>query len=159
LRRGEYSNSLYVVLDGEVGIEVDPDEPDRLVSLDEGEFFGEMALILGRRRSNTIVAKAPSLLLEIGRIFMIRLIRYELKVRQAIDDAAVARQISTFLGTHVGRDLMSEILQTTLVMEFKPNDTLIDEGALDDAVYLIRKGSVTVSVRLGGKDVVLAYLP
>ncbi len=159
VHRGEYSNSLYAILEGEVGIEITPDDPAQIVKLAAGEFFGEMALISGRRRSNTIVATAPSLLLEVDRNVMIRLIRSELKVREAIDDGAVARQISTFLGTHAGMEVMSEILATTLVLEFKPNETLIDEGALDDAVYLIRKGSVTVSVRLGGKDVVVAYLP
>jgi len=118
-----------------------------------------MALISGRRRSNTIVATAPSLLLEVDRNIMIRLVRSELRVRQAINDAAVARQISTFFGAHVSANAMTEVLATTLALEFKPNEILIDEGALDDAIYLIRKGSVTVSVRLGGRDVVLAYLP
>ncbi|HEX3954162.1 MAG TPA: cyclic nucleotide-binding domain-containing protein [Stellaceae bacterium] len=159
VRRGEYSNSLFAVLDGEVGIQTDLDDPTQLVRLGAGEFFGEMALISGRRRNNTIVATASSLLLEVGRTFMVRLVRSELKVRQAIDDAAVARQISSFLGTHVPISLMSEVIATTLVLEFKPNESLIDEGALDDAVFLIRRGSVTVSVRLGGRDVVLAYLP
>ncbi|HEX3861967.1 MAG TPA: cyclic nucleotide-binding domain-containing protein [Stellaceae bacterium] len=159
VRRGEYSNSLFAILDGEVGIQVDQDDPSDLVNLGPGEFFGEMALISGRRRSNTIVATAPSLLLEVDRNIMIRLVRSELHVRQAIDDAAVARQISTFLGTQVPSKIMSEVLATTLVLEFKPNESLIDEGGLDDAVFLIRKGSVTVSVRLGGRDVVLAYLP
>ncbi len=159
VRRGEYSNSLYAILDGEVGIQIDQDDPSQIVTLGAGEFFGEMALISGRRRSNTIVASAPSLLLEIDRNIMIRLVRSELRVRQAIDDAAVARQISTFFGAHVPNHIMTEVLATTLVLEFKPNESLIDEGALDDAIYLIRKGSVTVSVRLGGRDVVLAYLP
>ncbi len=45
------------------------------------------------------------------------------------------------------------------VVEFKPNDTLIAEGAEDDPVYLVRTGSVTVSRRIAGKDIVLAYLP
>src|SRR5260370_9372990 len=35
----------------------------------------------------------------------------------------------------------------------------MEEGGVDDSVYLIRKGSVTVSVRVGGRDIVLAYLP
>src|SRR5262249_40950089 len=154
VHRGEYSNSLYALLEGEVSIQIEPDDPSQIVKLSAGEFFGEIALISGRRRSNTISVTAPSLLLEIERNVMIRLIRSEQRVREAIDDGAVARQISTFLGTHVGMNVMSEILATTLVLEFKPNETLIEEGGLDDAVYLIRKGSVTVSVRLGGKDVV-----
>jgi Fe-S-cluster-containing hydrogenase component 2 len=45
------------------------------------------------------------------------------------------------------------------VVEFKPNDTLIEEGAHDDSVYFIRSGSVTISNRIGGKDIVSAYIP
>jgi len=160
VRRGEYSNSLFAILDGEVGIQIDPEDPSWIVKLGLGEFFGEMALISGRRRSNTIVATAASLLLEVDRNVMIRLVRSDLRVRQAIDNAAVARQITTFFGAHVPANAMTKVLAATRVVEFKPNESLIDEGALgDDTVYLIRKGSVTVSVRLGGRDVVLAYLP
>jgi Fe-S-cluster-containing hydrogenase component 2 len=36
---------------------------------------------------------------------------------------------------------------------------LIEEGAEGDQVYLIRKGSVTVSRHIGGRDIVLSYLP
>jgi Fe-S-cluster-containing hydrogenase component 2 len=90
---------------------------------------------------------------------MLRLVRSEPSIRRAIDDAAVVRQISSYVGTNIDPQILSEVLDSAEVLEFKPSDTLIEEGALDDSVYLIRKGSVTVSVRVGGRDVVLAYLP
>jgi len=158
-RRGEYSNSLYAILDGEVGIHVDPDEKPPLIRLERGRFFGEMALISGRRRSSTVIATAPSLLLEIERNTMLRLLRSDPKIRRAIDDAAVVRQVSSYAGLHIDQNTLSEVLASSAVVEFKPNEPLIEEGMTDDAVHLIRKGSVTVSVRVGGRDVVLAYLP
>jgi CRP-like cAMP-binding protein/thioredoxin reductase len=157
--RGEYSNSLFAILDGAVGVQTEPENSTSLIPLQPGEFFGEMALISGRRRGSTVVATAPSVLLEVGRNTMLRLVRSEAKIRRAIDDAAVVRQISSYVGTHIDPQLLSEILANSRLVEFKPNDPLIEEGALDDSVYLIRKGSVTVSVRVGGRDVVLAYLP
>jgi Fe-S-cluster-containing hydrogenase component 2 len=90
---------------------------------------------------------------------MLRLVRSEPQIRRAIDEAAVVRQISSYVGTHIDPQLLSEVLAGSQLVEFKANDAMIEEGALDDAVYLIRKGSVTVSVRVGGGDVVLAYLP
>ena len=157
-QRDEFANSLYSILDGEVGIQVDPDDPTQMVQLGAGEFFGEMALISGRRRTSTVVATKPSLLLEVDRNTMIRLVRSEPSIKQAIDDAAVVRQIKTFLGAACRRRVCSPTCwRRATVVEFKPNETLIEEGADDDSVYLIRKGSVTVSVRVGGKDVVLAY--
>jgi CRP-like cAMP-binding protein/thioredoxin reductase/ferredoxin-like protein FixX len=157
--RGEYSNSLYAVLDGEVGVQIEPNNPAEIARIGRGEFFGEMALISGRRRTNTVIATQPALLLEVDRNTMIRLVRSEPRIRQEIDHTAVARQIKSYVGTHVDASVLSDVLETSAVVEFKPNDTLIEEGAVDDAVYLIRKGSVTVSVRVGGRHLVLAYLP
>ena len=56
-RRNDFTNSLYSVLDGEVGIQIHPDRPDQLVALGRGQFFGEMGLIAGRRRTATVLAK------------------------------------------------------------------------------------------------------
>lgn len=158
-KRGEFANSLYTILDGEVGIQVDPENPNELVRLRRGEFFGEMALISGRRRSSTVVATIEALLLEIDRNTMVRLVRSEPTIKAGIDKAAVVREIKTFLAPQVEDSLLSEVVESSSVVEFKPNDKLIEEDASDDAVYLIRKGSVTVSMRVAGRDVVLAYVP
>jgi CRP-like cAMP-binding protein/thioredoxin reductase len=157
--RGEYSNSLYAILDGEIGVQVEPNDDSQLIRIKAGEFFGEMALVSGRRRASTVIATAPSLLLEIGRNTMLRLVRSEPSIRRAIDDTAVVRQISSYVGTDIDPKILAEVLESAEVIEFKPSSILIEEGAIDDSVFLVRKGSVTVSVRVGGRDVVLAYLP
>ena len=158
-RRNDYTNSLYSVLDGEVGIQIDPANPNEMVRLGPGQFFGEMGLISGRRRTATTVATAPSLLLEVDRNTMVKLVRSVPDIKRVIDGAAVVRQIKTYLAPGVDDALLNDVVGTAQVVEFKPNDTLIEEGAEDDSVYLIRKGSVTVSRRIAGKDIVLAYLP
>ena len=158
-RRGEFANSLYTILDGEIGIQVDPENPDELVRLRRGEFFGEMALISGRRRTSTVIATSEALLLEIDRNTMVKLVRSEPTIKAGIDGAAVIREIKTFLAPQVEDSLLSEVVASSTVVDFKPNEKIIEEDASDDSVYLIRKGSVTVSMRVGGKDVVLAYVP
>ncbi len=158
-RRNDYTNSLYSVLDGEVGIQIYPANPNEMVRLGPGQFFGEMGLISGRRRTATTVATAPSLLLEVDRNTMVKLVRSVPDIKRVIDGAAVVRQIKTYLAPGVDDALLNDVVGTAQVVEFKPNDTLIEEGAEDDSVYLIRKGSVTVSRRIAGKDIVLAYLP
>jgi CRP-like cAMP-binding protein/Fe-S-cluster-containing hydrogenase component 2/thioredoxin reductase len=157
--RNDYTNSLFSVLDGEVGIEIDPANPADMVRLGPGQFFGEMGLISGRRRTATTVATAPSLLLEVDRNTMVRLVRSVPDIKRVIDAAAVVRQIKTYLAPHVEDALLADVVASAQVVEFKPNATLIEEGAEDDPVYLLRKGSVTVSRRIAGKDIVLAYLP
>jgi len=156
-RRDEFANSLYLVIEGEVGIEVGGGE---MVTLGQGQFFGEMALISGRRRTATVVATKPSFLLEVDRNTMVKLVRSNQAIKQGIDGPAVVRQIKTFLAPHVEDAVFADIAATAKVVEFKRGDTLIEEGATDDdSVYLIRKGSVTASVRVGGKDIVLNYIP
>jgi CRP-like cAMP-binding protein/thioredoxin reductase/Fe-S-cluster-containing hydrogenase component 2 len=157
--RGEFANSLYCILGGEIGIQIDPENPSELVRLRRGDFFGEMALISGRRRTSTVIATTQALLLEVDRNTMIKLVRSEPTVKAGIDSAAVIREIKTFLAPQVDDSLLAEVVASSEVVEFKPNEKLIEEDAADDSVYLIRKGSVTVSMRVGGKDVVLAYLP
>lgn len=157
--RGEYANSVYFILEGEVGIRADVNDPQELDRIGAGKFFGELALLSGRRRTRAVVANAPSLLLEIDRNTMIRLVRTVPEVKQAIDNAAVVRQIRVQLAPKADGPLLEEIVRTAAVVDFKPGDTLIEQGAQDDSVFLIQSGSVTVSVRVGGKDITSAYIP
>ena len=155
-KRNDYTNSLYAVLEGQVGIQVSPTEE---ITLGVGQFFGEMGLISGRRRTATVVAKTPAILLEVERNTMVRLVRSVPEVKRVLDDSAVTRQIATYLAPNATDDMLTEVVKTSKVVEFKPNEVLIKEGEQDDAVYLIRKGSVMISRRIGEKDVVVTYLP
>ena len=152
------TNSLYTVLGGEVGIRIDPQNPDELVKLGPGQFFGEMGLISGRKRTATVVATQPALLFEVERNTILKLERSEPAVKKAIEDAAIIRQIKTFLAPHIADDLLSEVVATAKIVSKNRDEVLIKEGDDNDAVYLLRKGSVTVSKRVGGKDVVLNYV-
>ena len=160
IARGEFANSVYFILEGEVGVRNDPENPAALAKLGAGRFFGELALLSGRRRTRTAVATVRSLLLEIDRNTMIRLVRSVPEVKQAIDSAAIVRQIRVQLGADIDEQLLDEVVRTAQVVEFKTSDVLIEQGARDASVYLIQSGSVTVSVPVGGgKDIISAYIP
>src|SRR5215472_4364217 len=159
IARGEYANSVYFMLEGEVGVLSDPNNPEELVKLTAGKFLGELALLSGRRRTRTAIATASSLLLEIDRNTMIRLVRSVPEVKRAIDSAAVVRQTRVSLAPGVAEEVLDEVVRNATVVQFKPNDTLIEQGAHDDSIYLVQSGSVTVTVNVGGKDIVNAYIP
>jgi CRP-like cAMP-binding protein/thioredoxin reductase/Fe-S-cluster-containing hydrogenase component 2 len=157
-RRNDYTNSFFSILDGEVDIQVNPADPKEVVTLKAGQFFGEMGLISGRRRTATVVARTNCLLLEVPRNAMIRLERSVPEVKRVIDEVAIVRQIRTYLAPRADESLLDQVVKSSTVVSCKPNDVLIEEGAEDDSVYLIRTGSVTVSRKLNGRDIVLSYV-
>ncbi len=58
-REGELGTTLYIIRSGAVDVYQaygDAEHQQQLASFGEGDFFGEMALLLGRPRSATIVA-------------------------------------------------------------------------------------------------------
>ena len=159
IRRGEYANSVFSILEGEVGMQPKPDNPKELIRMAAGDFFGELALLSGRRRTRTIVATAPSLLLEVDRNTMVRLVRSVPEIRQAIDAVAVGRYLRVFFAPGIDDAQLADVVRSAAVVEFKPGDMLIEEGARDDSIYFIRRGSVTISGRFDGREVVRDYIP
>ena len=63
-RQGESGDTLYVVVQGQVSVQIDGIE---MTSLSEGEHFGELALVDTDPRSATVVAKGFGHLLTIER--------------------------------------------------------------------------------------------
>src|SRR3954449_4013136 len=51
--RNEFANSVYTILEGEVGIQVNPEDRSEMVRLGAGEFFGGMGRIFGRGGATT----------------------------------------------------------------------------------------------------------
>ncbi len=157
--RNDYTNSFFTVVDGEVAIEIDPEDSSKVVTLGQGQFFGEMGLLSGRRRTATVRAHSESILLEVPRRTMLKLISSVESVKRVIDQTAIVRQINTFLAPDATAEDLAEVLETGSIEHFKPEEVLFNEGDEADSLHLIRKGSVTVSKRIGGKEVVVAYVP
>jgi len=53
---GDYSNELFVIIDGEAAV---TRGDEHLADLGPGDFFGEMGVLANERRSATVVAKTP----------------------------------------------------------------------------------------------------
>ena len=157
--KNDYTNSFFTIVEGEIGIRVNPADPNQLVTLKQGEFFGEMGLLSGRRRSATVVAKTACVLVETPRRAMIKLIKSDSSVKRVMDQTAIIRQIQTHLAPHVPKEQVADVVAASSLAEFGPGEVLFSQGDVGDSLHLIRNGSVTVSRRIGGKDVVLSYVP
>jgi len=158
-RQNDYADSLFWIFAGEVGLRVEEDDPRDVVTLKSGQFVGEMGFISGRPRAVTAVARSPALLLEIERTQILRLIRLVPALKQRIDDVAAILLIKTHLAPTISNDDLAALVSRSKLVSFAPNDVLMKEGDEADACFLLRRGAVTVSRRIDGKETVVDYLP
>ena len=156
-RRGDYTNSLWNIAEGAVQVELDPAQPDSSIQIGGGEFVGELGLLSGRRRNATVIATAPSILLEIPLHVMRKLQTSTEAVQQELDRVAVRRLIHTTLGRDRPIGELAEIIEAATLHSFKAGDCIITEGDVVDALYILRSGSVTVSKFAGGRMKVLNF--
>ncbi|MDA0366855.1 MAG: cyclic nucleotide-binding domain-containing protein [Proteobacteria bacterium] len=157
--RNDYTNSFFMIVEGSADILIDEKDPNVIVNVGVGDFFGEIGLIAGRRRSATVLAAEASFMLESPRRSMIKLINSVEAVERTMNEVALVRQLRTYLSPQLTDDAIRPVLETAEVRGFKSGHVLFKEGDADEGVYLLRKGSVTVSRRIGGKDIVIAYVP
>lgn len=66
-RQGEEGNTFYVVLDGEFDVLVGAHDENLIAVLKRGDFFGEMALLQGGKRTATVVASRRSRVISLDR--------------------------------------------------------------------------------------------
>lgn len=156
--RNDYTNSFFSIIDGGVNIQVDPQDSSRIVQLGKGDFFGEMGLLSGRRRTATVLANAPSLLIETPRRSMIKLINSVAAVKRVMDEVTVGRQIQTYIAPGIPMGDLADVIRSVRIEKFDQGQVLFREGDEGDGLYLIQRGSVTVSREISGKESVISYV-
>ena len=155
-RQNDYTNSFYSIVEGEVEALVDD---KRVGTLQAGMYFGEIGLISGRRRTATIRAIKPTVVIETSRRTILKLIASVDGVRQNIDENFVRRALALFLGGALTpADIDVLLAEGYEVRRYQPHQDLFREGDPGDGLYLIRRGSVTVTKQVEGRPRVLAYL-
>ncbi len=157
-KRNDYTNSFYCVVEGQVEILVD-EAAGKRVALGAGEFFGEMSLISGRRRSATVYAGANCVLIETPRRSMTKLINSVDAVKKLVDRTFVERAIRARFGDEATAAQIKEVVSGASLQRFKAGETLFREGDDGDCLHLVRFGSLTISRSIGGRDIVLSYVP
>ena len=90
---------------------------------------------------------------------MLKLIQSVDAVRRTLDQAGIMRQVQTHLAPGVPAADLRELVEGAEIQRFRTGETIYVQGDAGDDMHLIRSGSCTVSMRVGGKDVVLSYLP
>lgn len=157
--RNDYSNSFFSILEGRVAIQTEGQKGEEVVfGLDAGHFFGEMGLLSGRRRSGTVIASEDCVLVETPRRAMLKLLYSSAGVQRKLDEVSLKRVIRSCLDTSLPESELDHLVHEAQTKRYAVGDVLFNEGDKADGLYMIRRGSVTVSRVVAGKEVVLAYV-
>jgi len=92
-RQGEFGNSFYVVARGTVEVvrDIDTDQEDTIAYLEDGDFFGEMALLSSELRNASIRSRGTTTLLRLERRAFNQLLATNPDARDMVHRAAAAR--------------------------------------------------------------------
>jgi CRP-like cAMP-binding protein/thioredoxin reductase len=157
--RNDYSNSFFSILEGRVAIGVEsPDGEAQVFALAKGEFFGEMGLLSGRRRSGSATASEDCILVETSRRSMLKLLYSASGVQRKLDEVSLKRVVRSCLHTKLPESELDYLVHDAKSMRFAVGAELFHEGDAADGLYMIRRGSVTASRLVAGKEVVLSYI-
>jgi CRP-like cAMP-binding protein/thioredoxin reductase/Fe-S-cluster-containing hydrogenase component 2 len=161
LRQNDYTDSFLIVAGGRVEISARPEAggPERtLATLTAGNFFGEMSLISGRRRTATATARGGARLIEIPRKAMLKLMATAPPLKRMVDQAFLLRAFQGYLFPDLPEGVLWRLVGKATMERKDADQVVFSEGDMGDAFYLIRSGQVKISKASGGKDLVLSYL-
>ena len=156
--KGDYTNSVYNIIEGRVRVDVGADAEAPPILIAAGEFFGEMGLISGRRRTGAIRVETELLAVETGRTTMLRLQRSERSVKEALDRVALRRLVHNSLGPDLPIPAFDEACAAAELCRLDPHQAIIVEGEACDALYIVQRGSMTVTKESGGTRISLGFL-
>ena len=156
-KRNDYSTTFFFIVEGELDILIDDDDiPDG--TLKPGEFFGELALVSGRRRAGTVRASKPCVLIETPRRVMQKLIDSVQSMRRILNEVAIKTIVHLCIGLSLSEKDLNDVANNATLKSYAAGEELFHEGDEADGLYLIQSGSVTVSRMIGGREVVLFYV-
>jgi CRP-like cAMP-binding protein/thioredoxin reductase/Fe-S-cluster-containing hydrogenase component 2 len=161
IRQNDYTNDFLVIATGRVALTRTSDQTavsTPVAELTAGNFFGEMSLISGRRRTATATAAGATRIIEIPRKAILKLLASAPKAKKLVDQAFMLRAFGGYLFPNVPEALLGELVAKATVVTLGKDAVVFTQGDEADAFYLIRNGMVKISKKSGEKEVVLSYL-
>ncbi len=161
IRQNDYTSDFLIVASGRVELWKRPEQAStevKIAELTAGNFFGEMSLISGRRRTATARAVGPTRIIEIPRKSILKLLAQAPRARLLVDQAFMLRAFGGYLFPGIPEAQLGELIDTSTTEHYGKDEVVFREGDHADAFYLIRNGMVKISKKSGEKEVVLSYL-
>ncbi len=153
IQQGSLGDSFYVICGGSVRVfRMDGEQRREIATLEEGAFFGEMALLSGAARTASVeAASEDTQLLEISAPILTELSHRYPQVATALKKFCRQRLLSNLMGSATlfqpfSRNDRRELVQKFRARDVAKGDILIKEGHRSDGMYVILSGEVEVRV-------------
>ena len=157
--RNDTGSSLFAIAEGSVLVEVNKDDPAKVVPIGQGEIVGEVGLISGRRRGATVRAAEPVIAIELSRTAALKLMATVPAAGRAIERVSIERQLLQMFGSGLTREDVAEVVDLAEVQTIRAGEVVLTEGDSGTDIFVIRRGSMVVEKAIGGRPVFLSYLP
>ncbi len=157
---GEYPDGVYIVARGGTLAETKTSAKGVTFDYGEGAVFGETLAISGRPSETRVTVGAEGAsLIRVPKYVFLNWLHTVPAVATTVDRMALTKTLRLHLSPSLTDGALAPVLDEAEVRKFKPGEALFQEGDTPDGLHVIRKGSVTVSKNVGGREAILAYLP
>jgi cGMP-dependent protein kinase 2 len=157
--RNAPGSSLFGIADGEVRVEINPNDPSITVPIGKGKIFGEVGLISGRRRGATIRAGTDCILVEISRSAALKLMSAVPAAQREVTRTTTERSLLQIFKSGLTPEDLTDVIASAKVETIRAGQAIIKEGETGDDIFIIRSGSMIVEKSIGGKPAFLSYVP
>src|SRR5262249_48767233 len=149
VREGERGGSLFVIVYGEVAVLLNGPPKKLMARLQEGSFFGELAVLTDFPRSATVVAETQTRLLEISRELIAEIVANSPEVLRMMLRFFRDRLLDRLLGTSklfasFTTDEARRLAQRFKFLELDPGTRVVREGERAPGLFLLLCGQVQV---------------
>ena len=144
---GEPGSSMYALAQGSVSVWR---QAQKVAVMEEGDFFGEMALLSGAPRTATVKADTDVVVLEFPRESMGPVITLHPGVKAGLEQFYRERMLANLMRANALLQLLTDAQRTALSKAFRPctfgtGEVVLEEGAPGAAVFLLLRGHCAVS--------------
>ncbi|MFO0726789.1 MAG: cyclic nucleotide-binding domain-containing protein [Myxococcota bacterium] len=165
IQEGELGHSFFILSSGEVRVEKrgTQAEPMLLARLNEGAFFGEMALLQDGPRTASVIAETEAKVFELDKALLDDLVGQYPSVQKALRNFYQQRLLTTALATHPFFEPFTQAERERLATQFKgrafsAGEVVIPEGKKGTGLFMLLTGRLEVAHGTGPAREVLAAL-
>jgi len=161
---GEFRETLYIVLDGQLeqSVETADGRQTRVLLMQPGQFYGELGVLSDQTEAYTLTATRPSVILEIGRALTQRLMKESESFKKTLSEHyrrrakwTYARQSQLFSG--LPDKALEDLLAKATLQAFKKGEVIYKQGDQPKNLYLLVNGFLRVSRRHNESELVIQY--